>query len=122
VLTAARAQFLAIASSNLDGFFQKRVGGLMKQQAAGLHNMKASLTRTPTQQLAAISAEVKRMFRWHSWALQALVLPQLEAEGICLLSPGALSADGTAYLKAYYVEQVDKLLTPIKFARSALCL
>ena len=111
-----RLQFLAIANSNLDGFFQKRVGGLMKQQAAGLQNMKTSLAQTPSEQLAAISAEVKRMFRWHSWALQQLVLPQLEEEGVCLLTPDALSKAGQAYLKTYYVEQVDKLLTPIKCA------
>ena len=111
-----RLQFLAITNSNLDGFFQKRVGGLMKQQAAGLQNMKTSLAQTPTEQLAAISAEVKRMFRWHSWTLQQLVLPQLEAQGISLLTPDALSKDGQSYLKTYYVEQVDKLLTPIKCA------
>ena len=116
-----RLQFLAITNSNLDGFFQKRVGGLMKQQAAGVANMKKSLSQTPAQQLAAISAEVKRMFRWHTWALQQLVLPELEQQGICLLTPAALSKAGTAYLRTYYVEQVDKLLTPIKCAVLSLC-
>jgi polyphosphate kinase len=109
-----RLQFLAITNSNLDGFFQKRVGGLMKQQAAGLPNLKARVTQTPSEQLAAISAEVKRMFRWHSWALQQLILPQLQAHGIWLLTPSALSADGVLYLRKFYEEQVDKLLTPIK--------
>ena len=88
----------------------------MKQQAAGLANMKKSLSQTPSQQLAAISAEVKRIFRWHNWALEQLVLPQLRAEGICLLVPAQLSTAGTAYLRNFYVEQVDKLLTPIKCA------
>ena len=111
-----RLQFLAITSANLDGFFQKRVGGIMKQQAAGLQNMKKSPMQMPAQQLEAISSEVKRMFRWHSWTLQTLVLPQLREQGICLLTPDALSVDGTEYLRAYYVEQVDKLLTPIKCA------
>lgn len=114
-----RLQFLAIASSNLDGFFQKRVGGLMKQQAAGLQNMKANLRQTPSDQLAAISAEVKRMFRWHSWALQQLVLPQLQAVGVRLVTPAALSPAGKEYLRKFYVQEVDKLLTPIKYARPA---
>jgi polyphosphate kinase len=109
-----RLQFLAITSSNLDGFFQKRVGGLMKQQAAGLQNMKTSLKQSPSDQLAAISAEVKRLFRWHSWALQELVLPQLKREGIRLLDQRDLSAGGREYLRQYYVQEVDKLLTPIK--------
>ena len=117
-----RLQFLAIASSNLDGFFQKRVGGLMKQQAAGLQNMKANLRQTPSDQLAAISAEVKRMSRWHSWALQRLVLPQLQAAGVRLVTPEALSAAGKEYLRKFYVQEVDKLLTPIKCgARGGRC-
>jgi polyphosphate kinase len=114
-----RLQFLAIAASNLDGFFQKRVGGLMKQQAAGLQNMTARLTQTPSDQLAAISAEVKRLFRWHSWTLQELVLPQLKEEGIRLLDQRDLSAEGREYLRKYYVQEVDKLLTPIKCAPEA---
>lgn len=36
-----RLQFIAIVSSNLDEFFAKRVGGLMRQVAAGSSNLKA---------------------------------------------------------------------------------
>ncbi len=35
-----RLQFVAIASRNVDEFFAKRVGGLMRQVAAGATNLK----------------------------------------------------------------------------------
>lgn len=111
-----RLEFLAITSSNLDGFFAKRVGGLMKQQAAGLENMKREVRQTPTEQLTKISAAVKSMCHWHAWALRTIVLPELERAGILLLQPRDLSPRGVAYLRDFYVQQVDPLLTPIKCA------
>ena len=50
-----RLNFISITSSNLDGFFAKRVGALMKQRAAGLSNMKKPLPKSPQQQLDSIS-------------------------------------------------------------------
>lgn len=52
-----RLQFLAITSSNLDEFFAKRVGGLMRQAAAGTKNLKSGspFKRSPEQQLDLIA-------------------------------------------------------------------
>lgn len=52
-----RLQFLAITSSNIDEFFCKRVGGLMRQAAAGTKNLKASAIhkRPPERQLDLIA-------------------------------------------------------------------
>ena len=40
-----RLKFIAITASNLDEFFRKRVGGLKRQQAAGIANL--TLTQCP---------------------------------------------------------------------------
>src|SRR5690349_3772823 len=47
-----RVKFLAIVSSNIDEFFQKRVGGLKQQVGAQLHSISTD-GRTPQQQIAA---------------------------------------------------------------------
>ena len=48
-----RVRFLAITASNLDEFFQKRVGGLKRQQAAHVHRLTPD-GRTPEEQLSLI--------------------------------------------------------------------
>src|SRR5213592_1047182 len=46
-----RLRFIAIVSSNIDEFFQKRIGGLKQQVGAQLHSVTAD-GRTPQQQIA----------------------------------------------------------------------
>lgn len=48
-----RIFFLAIAASNLDEFFRKRVGGLKRQAAAGVRDLSPD-GRTPQKQLALV--------------------------------------------------------------------
>src|SRR5438132_387032 len=52
-----RAKFLAIFSSNLDEFFQVRVGGLIEQQTAGFTGISPD-GMTVDEQLTAIRARV----------------------------------------------------------------
>src|SRR5690242_19251467 len=46
-----RVKFLAIVASNIDEFFQKRIGGLKQQVGAQLHTVTPD-GRTPQQQIA----------------------------------------------------------------------
>src|SRR6185503_13638770 len=46
-----RVKFIAIVSSNIDEFFQKRIGGLKQQVGAQLHSVTHD-GRTPGQQIA----------------------------------------------------------------------
>ena len=55
-----RVKFLAIASSNLDEFFMKRVGGLKQQVAANVHQLTVD-GRTPLEQMEACAKAVKEM-------------------------------------------------------------
>ena len=46
-----RVKFIAIVSSNIDEFFQKRIGGLKQQVGAQVHTVTPD-GRTPQQQIA----------------------------------------------------------------------
>ena len=50
-----RAKFLAITASNLDEFFRKRVGGLKRQQAAGMANL--TLPRLDTRSTTSVDRQ-----------------------------------------------------------------
>lgn len=55
-----RLQFLAITSSNIDEFFCKRVGGLMRQAAAGTNHLKsASIHKRPPERQLDLIARVR---------------------------------------------------------------
>src|SRR5499426_1135818 len=58
-----RVKFLAIASRNLDHFFQVRVAGLKTQIAAEVGALSID-GRTPADQLAAIRPRVLKQVAW----------------------------------------------------------
>ncbi|MFO8233697.1 MAG: polyphosphate kinase 1, partial [Longimonas sp.] len=56
-----RVFFCAITGSNLDEFFRKRVGGLKRQQAAGVSSLSPD-GRTPAEQLALVRTAALRLY------------------------------------------------------------
>ncbi|HEX6913289.1 MAG TPA: hypothetical protein VF142_22985, partial [Longimicrobium sp.] len=56
-----RVRFLAITSGNLDEFFQKRVGGLKRQLAAGVQAPSLD-GRGPGEQLALVARAAAEMY------------------------------------------------------------
>ena len=55
-----RVKFLAIASSNLDEFFMKRLGGLKQQVATNVHQRSVD-GRTPQEQITECTDVVREM-------------------------------------------------------------
>ena len=55
-----RVKFLAIASSNMDEFFMKRIGGLKQQVATNVHQLTVD-GRTPQQQLTECAHAEREM-------------------------------------------------------------
>ncbi|MEX1020607.1 MAG: polyphosphate kinase 1 [Litorilinea sp.] len=107
-----RVKFLAITASNLDEFFRKRVGGLKRQQAAGMANLTLA-GWAPDVQLQLIARAVRPMMNAQSQCLLNELLPALEAEGIRLLHYEGLDEEQQRELRAYFLREVYPILTPL---------
>jgi polyphosphate kinase len=106
-----RAKFLAIFSSNLDEFFQVRVGGLTEQRNAGL------LTLSPDGLTVGLQLEAIRERALELVARQTSVFrevaAQLEAAGLRFSDYRSLDDDDRAHLDRVFEEQVFPVLTPL---------
>ncbi len=107
-----RLAFLAIFNSNLDEYFQKRVGGLKRQIKAGL------LARTPDgmtaeDQLKAIRQLVLPMLARQAECFKQNIRPALRDEGIFLLEWEELTDADRARCEAYFRTHLFSVLTPL---------
>ena len=87
-----RAKFCAIASTNLDEFFQVRVAALQDQIAAGIDDATWD-GRTPPQQLTEISAVVPELIARQEAVYLDQLRPALAKEGIDVVSWDDLGAE-----------------------------
>ncbi len=108
-----RVKFLAITASNLDEFFQVRVGGLIAMKRSGLKTTDAS-GLTPTKILVSIRQRVERMLDEQHRTLRDELLPALSSHGIRVLrDPASLSLPQSAQLADIFDDQIYPLLTPL---------
>ena len=107
-----RLKFLAISASNLDEFFQVRVGSLMLLRRSGRKTRENS-GFTPTQNLAAIRERVLKMTADQYDLLNHTLIPALAVKGIVLLSPEQLSDSQRAQTAIAFEDNISPLLTPL---------
>jgi polyphosphate kinase len=107
-----RIKFLAITASNLDEFFQVRIGGLMAMRRSGMKKPDAS-GLTPTRNLAALRERILRMTTDQYILFKETLVPALGKAGIRLLAPADLTIDQSTLLAATFEDQVFPLLTPL---------
>jgi len=103
-----RVKFIGIVCSNLDEFFQKRVGGLKRQIHAGVTELSVD-GRTPEQQLKEIRKDVLKMIQAYRRCYFEELLPLLEKEGVKI----ALFKDLSSKLKKEAVDYFESQLYPI---------
>ncbi|MFT5905826.1 MAG: polyphosphate kinase [Cryomorphaceae bacterium] len=109
-----RVKFLAITASNLDEFFQVRVGGLSAQLMAG--SKKTDLTGlTPGEQLNAIRARTKNMYQDFSELLEKKLTPELAKNQIYFTSLTDLSHAQRNTLTEKFNNTIFPILTPLGF-------
>ena len=107
-----RVKFLAITASNLDEFFQVRVGGLMLLQQSG----KSSTDLTglsPSEQLELIRLRASRMVGDQYMLLNNELLPLLQQAGLAPMSPDELSEAQYSALEDHFLANIAPLLTPL---------
>lgn len=105
-----RMRFIAIVSSNVDEFFQKRIGGLKQQVGAQLHSVTPD-GRTPQRQVADGIELINKLESRKTRILEALVA-ELKAVGVWIAPYKDLGADDRAWLREYYLRDIFPLVTP----------
>ncbi len=106
-----RTKFLAICSSNLDEFFQVRVGGLKVQLEVGVAVRGASVDR-PRQRLQAIRERVRSLIAKRAEVFRAHVAELADA-GIRLSDWDDLDDEERAFLEQTFEERILPVLTPL---------
>jgi len=106
-----RVKFLAIVGSNLDEFFMKRIGGLKQQLGAGVHDLTVD-GRTPDQQIHD-SVDLVREIQASIRKVYLDLKEELRDYDITISSCAELSPEELAGVRAYYLENIFPLVTPL---------
>ena len=107
-----RVKFLAIADSNLDEFFQVRVGGLVMLQSSG-SRVPDIAGLTPSQQIALIRKRVATFALTQYDLLNNALMPALAEAGIRILKLNELSQGQDLQVDSFFSEMIYPLLTPL---------
>ena len=107
-----RVGFLAIFNSNLDEYYQKRVGALKRQiathpQQRGPDNVSA------VDQLSTIRGMVLPMLREQAECFEKQIKPELAGHGIHLLKWDALTDAEREECRAHFMSNLFPVLTPL---------
>ena len=107
-----RLKFLAISASNLDEFFQVRVGGLelLHRSGKGAQDI-AGLS--PEAQLELIRTRTEKMVHEQYELMNTELLPLMRAAGIAPLTMSELTDAQRATLGEHFASQIAPLLTPL---------
>lgn len=107
-----RVKFLAITASNLDEFFQVRVGGLMALRRSGVKKPDAS-GLTPSRNLSALRQRILRMTTDQYQLWNETLVPALAQCSIRLLDGADLTVEQSAQAAALFEDMIFPLLTPL---------
>lgn len=107
-----RLKFLSIVSSNMDEFFEVRVGGL--KQKLKLKSGSVNKDGRSYQQLhKEVSLKAHELIKEQYAVLNKQLLPALKEKNIQLKKAAELSKSENKWLKNYFIEQVLPILSPI---------
>ena len=108
-----RVKFVAITASNLDEFTQKRIGGLKRQEAAGVRELSVD-GRTPGEQLALLREATLLMHRTMTATWEKVLRPALHHEaGIDVCDYDQLDQGQQAFLHEHFQKEIYPILTPL---------
>ena len=107
-----RVKFAAIFASNLDEFYQVRVGTLRRQELAA-PAMRSADGLDATTQLRLIAERTSVLARRHAHLFTRDLKPRLARAGIRMLRWKQLGDDARETITAGFVERVFPVLTPL---------
>ncbi len=107
-----RLRFLCIVSSNMDEFFEIRVGGL-KEQIRAQSSTTTTDGKTAQEAFRLVSAEAHALVEEQYQIFNQEVTPQLAAEGIHFIRRTAWNEAQRTWIREYFIREVIPVLTPI---------
>ncbi|MBA3564652.1 MAG: polyphosphate kinase 1, partial [Gammaproteobacteria bacterium] len=107
-----RLKFLCISSTNLDEFFEIRVAGLKQRLEIG-STLSGPDEMTPQEVLSAIRAEALELVDMQYRLLNDVLMPALAHENIRFVRRHEWSDAQRAWLREYFLEQVEPVLSPL---------
>ncbi len=107
-----RVKFIGIVCSNLDEFFQKRVGGLKRQQMAGVKSLSVD-GMSASDQLKAIRHKVLEMIESYRSCFFKDLVPALAEKGIHIKEYAELSDYQKRVSDRFFQKQIYPIVTPL---------
>ncbi len=107
-----RMRFLTISCNNLDEFFEIRASGVKQQAAAGVKAASPDDLR-PQDLLAQIHATTHAFVAEQYRLFNDVLLPALSQGGIRILRRTEWTPEQAAWVRDYFLREVQPLLTPI---------
>jgi len=107
-----RLRFLTISSTNLDEFFEVRKASHQERATLGSSSTEFD-GRTTQQILDEIAASASGLVAEQYDALNRILQPTLEAEGIDIVRRGDWSAPQSRWITDYFTREVEPVLTPV---------
>ncbi|MES2676505.1 MAG: polyphosphate kinase 1 [Pseudomonadota bacterium] len=108
-----RLRFLCIFSTNLDEFFEVRVGGLVERLELPTASALEPDGLTEIQTLEQISVRARQLVIEQYQILNNEILPELRENNICVLRREEWTPAHIAYLKDFFISDVLPVLSPI---------
>src|SRR5271157_5001579 len=107
-----RVKFLAISASNLDEFFEVRVGGLLQQLEDG-HNATTPDGLTMVEEKELINRETHQFVEDQYACWNERLRTEMAEQGIRVLGMDQLDDEVKAFVDDYCERELDPLLTPV---------
>jgi polyphosphate kinase len=107
-----RVKFAGIMGMIYDEFAMKRIGGLRRRIEGG-NNRLSPDGRTPPEELHLCRQEFHRQAAMLCDVVEGQLRPALAGAGIPLLNYGQLDEEQRAYVRRYFHESVEPILTPL---------
>jgi len=107
-----RVAFLAIFTSNLDEWYQKRVGGMKRQIAAGVQTRSVD-GLSAEEQIKVIRDAILPMIKTQAEAYLSQIKPALAEQGIHLMAWDELSESQRRTARDYFHRNLFPVLTPL---------
>ncbi len=107
-----RVKFLAIASTNLDEFFEIRVAGVMELVEAGLQGENPDGIK-PAEELDRVRADAHSFTTAMHRIWREQLLPELAKAGVGFRAVRQLGPAQQKWVDAYFAKQIYPILTPL---------